>query len=51
MLETILNTRVTLTRKRENRKDIMLTLERTMNIPRKESKMKVMILQAMKNMF
>ena len=38
-------------KKRETRKDIMLILQRMMNIPRKESNMKVMILQAMKNMF
>ena len=35
MLETILRTKVTLTKKREIRKDIMLTLQRMMDIPEK----------------
>ena len=39
------------TRRRETREDIMLILERMMNVSQRESNKKVMILQVMKNMF
>ena len=51
MLEIVLGTKMALTRRRETRKDIMLTLQRMMNLPRRESSKKVMILQVIKNMF
>ena len=51
MLDIFLGTKIALTRKRETRKDVMLTLERMMNLPRRESSKKVMILQVMKHMF
>ena len=40
-----------LTRRRTTKEDIMLTLQRMMNLPKRESNKKVMILQVMKNMF
>ena len=51
LLETVLKIKVSLTRRRETREDIMLMLQRMMNLPRKESNKKVNILQVMKNMF
>ena len=51
LLENVLETKVALTRKREIREDIMLTLQRMMNLPERESKKKVKTLQVMKNMF
>ena len=49
--DTALKTNGVLTRKRETKKDIMLTLQKMMNLPRREPNKKVMILQVMKNMF
>ena len=49
--ETVLETKIALTRRRETREDIMLTLQKLMNLPPRESNKKVMILQVMKNMF
>ena len=46
-LETILNP----IRRMETREDIMLMLQRMMNLPERETNKSVMILQAMKNMF
>ena len=48
---TVLRTRVTLIRGRETKEDIMLMLQRMMNLPRKEADMKVKILEARMNMF
>ena len=41
-IEIILETKVALTRRRETREDIMLTLQRMMNLPERESNKKVM---------
>ena len=41
MLENVLETKMSLTRRRETREDIMLMLQRMMNHPRKEPDMKV----------
>ena len=49
--ENVLETKVDLTRIREAREDIMLTLQRMMNLPEREPKKKVKILLVMKNMF
>ena len=49
--DTFLETKVALTRRRETRRDIMLTLQKMMNLLEKESKKKVKTLQEMKNMF
>ena len=51
MLENFIETKMSLTRRREIREDIMLMLQRMMNLPQRESDMKVMILQVMKNMY
>ena len=51
MLEIVLRKKVALTRRRETKEDIMLTLQRMMNLLRKEPNKKVMILQVMENMF
>ena len=51
MLENVLETKMSLTRRRETREDIMLMRQRMMNLPQRESDKKVMILQVMKNMF
>ena len=51
LLEIVLETKVALTRIRETRKDIMLMLQRMMNLPQRKSDKTVMILQVMKNMF
>ena len=48
---TILKTKVALTRRRKTKEDIMLTLQRMKNLPRRKPKKKVNILQAMKNTF
>ena len=40
-----------LTRRREVRKDIMLTLQRMMSLPKRNPKKKVKILLVKKNMF
>ena len=50
LLEIVLRTRVSLIRIRET-KDIMLMLQRMMNLPQRETDKSVMILQVMKNMF
>ena len=50
MLENVLETEMALIRRRETRKDIMLTLQRMMNPPKRNPGKKVMILQVMKNM-
>ena len=42
--------KIALTRRRETREDIMLMLQKVMNLPQRESSKKVMILQVMKNM-
>ena len=47
----VLETKIALTRRRETREDIMLMLQKMMNLPKRESNKKVMILQVMKNMF
>ena len=49
--EIVLETKMALTRRREIREDIMLMLQRMMNLPQRESDKKVMILQVKKNMF
>ena len=50
-LEIVLRTKVALTRRRKVREDIMLMLQRMMNLHRREPDMKVKILQARMNMF
>ena len=50
-LEIVLETKVALTRRRETREDIMLMLQRMMNLPQRELDKTMMILQVMKNMF
>ena len=49
--KSVLVTKVALTRRRETKEDIMLTLQRMMQFPERESKKKVKTLQVMKNMF
>ena len=51
LLETALETKLSLTRRRVTREDIMLMLQRMMNLPQRETDKTVMILQVMKNMF
>ena len=51
LLDIVLETKMALTRRRETREDIMLMLQRMMNLPQRESNKKVIILQVMKNMF
>ena len=51
LLEIVLRTKVALTRIRETREDIMLMIQRMMNLHQREPDMKVKILQAKKNMF
>ena len=46
-----LEIKVSLTRIRTTKEDIMLTMQRIMNLLGRESKKKVRILQAMKSMF
>ena len=46
----VLETKIALTRRRETREDIMLMLQKIMNLPQRESSKKVMILQVMNNM-
>ena len=50
-LDFVPETKVDLTRRRETREDIMLMLQRMINLPRRESNKKVDILQVMKSMF
>ena len=47
----ILEIMVALTRRRKTREDIMLMLQRMMNLPQREPDMKVKTLQVMKTMF
>ena len=47
----IVLTKGTQRRIRETREDIMIMLQRMMNLPQRESDKKVMVLQVMKNMF
>ena len=47
---TVLEKRLTPIRRRETKEDIMLMLQRMMNLPQRELDKKVMILQVMKNM-
>ena len=49
--EIVPRIRIALTRRKETREDIMLMMQRMMNLPQRESNKKVMILQVMKNMF
>ena len=49
--ESILETKVALTRRRESKEDIMHTLQKMMNLPERESNKKVNTFQVMKNMF
>ena len=51
LLEIFLETKLALTRRRETKEDIMLMLQRMMNLPQRETYKSVMILQVMKNMF
>ena len=51
LLEIFLRTKVALTRRRETREDIMLMLQRMVNLPQREVDKSVMILQVMNNMF
>ena len=46
-----LRKKIALTRRRETREDIMLMLQRIMNLPQREPDKTMMILQVMKNMF
>ena len=50
MLNNVLRTQISLTRRRETREDIMLMLQRMMNLPERELDKTMMILQVMKNM-
>ena len=47
----VLETRLTLIRRRETREDIMLMLQRMMDLPRRKPDMKVKILPVKMNMF
>ena len=49
--KNVLETKLSLTIRRETREDIMLMLHRMMNLQQREPNMKVKILQVMKNMF
>ena len=51
LIEIVLRKKVALTRRREAREDIMLMLQRVMNLHRREPDMKVKILQVRMNMF
>ena len=51
LIEIVLEAKISLTRRREAREDIMLMLQRMMDLPQRESYMKVMIPQVIKNMF
>ena len=51
MLKNVLRTQISLTRIRETREDIMLMLQRMMNLPQREPDKTMIILQVMKNMF
>ena len=47
----VLETKIALTRIRETKEDIMLMLQRMINLPQREPDMKVKTLQVMNNMF
>ena len=47
----VLETKVALKRRRTTREEIMIMLQRMMNLPRNESNKKVKILQVIKSMF
>ena len=49
--EIVLKAKETFTRRKTTREDIMLMLQRMMNLPQRRPNMKVKILQVMKNMF
>ena len=49
--ESVLETKVVLTKIRATKEDIIPTLQKMMNLPERESKKKVKTLQVMKNMF
>ena len=49
--EIDLEIKVALTRRRKTKYNIMLTLQRMMNLPERDSNKKVKILQVMKSMF
>ena len=51
LLEIVLRTKVALARRRDTRKEIMLMLQRMMNLHKREPDMKVNILQVRMNMF
>ena len=51
MLYNVIETKMSLTIRRETREYIMLMLQRMMNLPQRELDMKVKILQVMKNIF
>ena len=51
MLQNILETKMSLTIRRETLEDIMLMLQRMMNLLQRESDKKVMILEVRKNMY
>ena len=51
LLKIVLRARTTLTRRRGAKEDIMPTLQRMMNYPRRDPDMKVKTLQAKMNMF
>ena len=51
LLDIVLRTKVALTRRRETKEDIMIMLQRMMNLHQRELDMKVKILQARMNMF
>ena len=49
--KTVLETSLTLIRRRETKEDIMVMLQRMMNLPRRKLDMKVKILLVKMNMF
>ena len=51
MLEIVLRTKISPSRRKGTKEDIMLMLQKMMNLPQRETSKKVMILQVMKNMF
>ena len=51
LLEIVLRTKLALTRRMETKEDIMLILQRMMNLHRGKPNMKVKILQARMNKF
>ena len=51
MLEIVLRTKIAPSRRKGTIEDIVLMLEKMMNLPQIKSDKKVMILQVMKNMY